>query len=211
MTIKTNLNGDTNTPLNILHIEASGRYQNSVSRELGKQIVAKLTKQYPDTVVVDRDLLTSNVPFINETMIGGYFTPPENQTEAQAASIKVSNEYVEELKAADVLVIGAPIYNFSVPGVLKAYFDLISRAGLTFAYTENGPKGLLNPAKKAFVVVTSGGTPINSDWDFATRYVIHFLNFLGISDVEIITADQTGENTAEKIEAATVQIEKAIA
>ena len=90
---------------------------------------------------------------------------------------------------ADYIIIGAPIYNFSIPAALKAYFDLIARVGLTFKFTENGPVGLLK-GKKAFVVISSSGTAIGSAIDFSSKYIIHFLSFLGITDVALISLDQ---------------------
>ena len=110
------------------------------------------------------------------------------------------------LLEADVLVIGAPIYNFSIPASLKAYFDLVARAGLTFKYTENRPEGLLKN-KKAYIVVSSGGTEIGSDIDFAGNYIKHFLGFLGITDVEFVKLDQLMFGSEPKIESAHKVIE----
>ena len=112
---------------------------------------------------------------------------------------------VDELVNADIIVISSPIYNFSVPASLKAYFDLVARAGLTFEYTENGPKGLLKN-KKAFIVVSSGGTEINSDVDFAGKYIKHFLSFIGVVDVEFVKLDQLMFKSEEKLEAVKKQL-----
>jgi FMN-dependent NADH-azoreductase len=107
------------------------------------------------------------------------FTPPEERGEAERAALAESDALVAELKAADVLVIGVPIYNFGIPAALKAWVDLVARARVTFRYTEQGPVGLLT-GKRAYLAVASGGTPVGSAIDFATGYLRHVLGFLGI-------------------------------
>ena len=103
--------------------------------------------------------------------------------------LALSNALVAELQAADVIVIGAPVYNFGVPAAFKAWIDQVARAGLTFKYTEYGPKGLLE-GKRAIVAVASGGTEVGSDIDFATGYIRHVLGFIGIEDVVFVAADK---------------------
>ncbi|MEL6531300.1 MAG: NAD(P)H-dependent oxidoreductase, partial [Pseudomonadota bacterium] len=115
---------------------------------------------------------------------------------------------IAELQAADTIVISTPIYNFGVPAVLKAWADLVARAGTTFKYTENGPVGLLE-GKKAYIAAASGGTPVGSDMDFMTSWLTFFLGFIGIKDVEIIAADGImGADGEAKIEAARARAEK---
>ncbi len=172
------------TTQTILRVDGSARTEGSVSRALTDRIIARF-----DTAdVTVRDLATP-LPQIDEGWVGANFTPAEQRTPAQAQALALSDELVQELRAADVVVLGVPVYNFSVPAALKAWIDLIARAGETFAYTEAGPQGLLT-GKRAIVALASGGTEIGSDIDFAGRYVRHMLNFIGISDVEFISADQ---------------------
>lgn len=172
------------TTQTILRVDGSARTEGSVSRALTDRIIARF-----DTAdVTVRDLATP-LPQIDEGWVGANFTAAEQRTPAQAQTLALSDELVQELRAADVVVLGVPVYNFSVPAALKAWIDLIARAGETFAYTEAGPQGLLT-GKRAIVALASGGTEIGSDIDFAGRYVRHMLNFIGISDVEFISADQ---------------------
>jgi FMN-dependent NADH-azoreductase len=116
------------------------------------------------------------------------------RSDTQVAELAVSDALVAELEAADVIVIGAPIYNFSIPAVLKAWIDMVARAGVTFRYGEDGPEGLLNN-KKAYVVMASGGVPIGSAMDFASPYLRHLLGFIGIHDVEFISAAEVKEDS----------------
>ncbi|MFY0594866.1 MAG: NAD(P)H-dependent oxidoreductase [Cognatishimia sp.] len=164
----------------ILHIDASARRNSSVSRELS----AKLVTETGAENVIRRDL-SEEIPYLNETWVQGTFTPPENRSKEQVAALDFSDTLVAELTAADTIIIGTPIYNFSIPAVLKAWIDQIARAGVTFKYTENGPKGLLED-KKVIIAVASGGTAIGSDYDFASPYLKFALGFLGITDVTVL-------------------------
>ncbi len=190
--------------MNILNINSSSNKQSSTSSSYAKQVVDKLVNLNPGASVTERHTTYSNLPFINEEILGALFVKGE-RTAQQKEALAISEELVAELQAADTLVISAPIYNFSVPASLKAYFDLVARAGLTFQYTENGPEGLLKD-KKAYIVISSGGTEIESDIDFAGKYIKHFLGFLGISDVEFVRLDQMMFRSEEKIEAAKEQL-----
>lgn len=191
--------------MKILNINSSSNKTSSTSSTYAKQVVDRLLNLNPGSSVVERHTTYSNLPFINEEILGALFVNGE-RTEEQKQALALSEELVAELQSADVLVISAPIYNFSVPASLKAYFDLVARAGLTFKYTENGPEGLLKD-KKAYIVIRSGGTEIESDIDFAGKYIKHFLGFLGITDVEFVRLDQMMFKSDEKIEAAKEQLE----
>ncbi len=169
----------------ILHLNASARHQDSVSRRLSHLLVDHFGA---DTVVV-RDL-AEGVPFLDETWAAATFTPPKDRTSHQSDALKVSDGLVAEVQAADTIVIGTAMYNFNVPASLKAWLDQIARAGVTFQYGENGPEGLLND-KKVVVVIASGGTEIGSDYDFASPYLRFMFGFLGITDVTILDADGT--------------------
>ena len=173
-------------PLNILKIDASGRLDGSASRVLTADIVEALEARHGDVNVVQRDL-ADGMPFVDADWIEANFTPDEARTDAHRATLAESDRLVAELKAADVLVIGAPIYNFGVPAVLKAWVDMIARARLTFQYTESGPVGLLK-GKKAYIVIASGGVSVDSPVDFATPYLRQALRFVGIEEVEVIAA-----------------------
>lgn len=176
----------------VLHIDASARFASSASRTASAQIVTGLNA---DTVV--RRDLAQGLPFLDEAFTIATFTPTDDRTDAQNAALAISDTLVAELQAADTIVIGAPIYNFSIPAVLKAWIDQIARVGVTFAYTETGPKGLLK-GKKVIITLASGGTPIGSEIDFASPYLRFALGFVGITDVTI--QDKDG-NTIEALAA----------
>jgi len=148
----------------ILHIDASGRETSSVSRKLSNQIIQKISDD--KSTVSYRDV-SQGLPFVDEMMIGAYYTQKTERSEQQNQAIVISDAIVEELMAADTVVIGMPIYNFSMPAGFKAWSDLAARVGETFKYTENGPVGLLE-GKKAYIAVVSGGTKVGSEIDFLT-------------------------------------------
>ncbi len=172
----------------ILHINASARTAGSVTRDLGQTFVTRLLTKSPDAKVIIRDV-SQGVPFLNEEWIGATFTDPAARSAEQKMVLALSDTLVGELKEADTIVIGTPVYNFSIPATLKAWVDMVARARETFQYTENGPVGLLQ-GKKAYVIIASGGTKIGSEIDFAGNYLKHILGFIGISDVTMIAADQ---------------------
>jgi FMN-dependent NADH-azoreductase len=185
----------------VLHIDSSARRTGSVSRDLTAQIVERLGA----AEVIRRDLATP-LPLLDETWINANFTPADQRSDEQTQLLAQSDALVEELKAADTLVIGAPIYNFSVPAGLKAWIDLVARVGLTFTYTDQGPVGLLE-GKRAIIAVASGGTEAGSAIDFATGYLRHMLGFMGITDVEIVAADTLAIDEGAALAKAKAQIE----
>ncbi|TNJ41127.1 FMN-dependent NADH-azoreductase [Phaeobacter sp. B1627] len=168
----------------VLHIDSSARLTGSVTRDLTAQVVERLGAKE----VIRRDLATP-LPLLDEAWVGANFTPADQRSDAQKATLALSDSLVAELQSADTIVIGAPIYNFTVPTTLKAWIDQVARAGLTFQYTENGPEGLLT-GKRAILVVASGGVAAGSDADYASRYLRHMLGFIGITNVDIVAADQ---------------------
>ena len=184
----------------VLHIDASARLAGSTSRDLSARIVEKMGGN-----IIRRDL-KNGIPQIDETWVSANFTPVEDRTDDQTAALALSDTLIQEIKAAEVLVIGAPIYNFAVPASLKAWVDQIARAGVTFKYTENGPQGLLE-GKRAIIVLTSGGTAIGSEIDFASGYMRHIMGFIGITDVEFVTADQMIMDGEGALSKASAQIE----
>ncbi len=190
--------------LRVLEVSASGRVGDSVSRVLTQDLIDALEHRYGSVDLTRRDLI-DGVPFVNESWISANFTDSDERTAEHRAALAESDGLVAELLEADVLVIGVPIYNFGVPAAFKAWIDMIARARLTFRYTENGPEGLL-AGRKAYVVVSSGGVPVDSPADFATPYIRHVLGFIGITDVDIIAADQLNSKADESIDAARVRI-----
>ena len=185
MLIKTQAN---TSPLKVLRIDSSGRVQDSVTRQLADLFMAQLQHQGREIQVTTRDV-AHGIPFINEAWINANFTDPAQRSEQQRETLAYSDSLVQEIMAADVLVIGAPIYNFGIPAALKAWIDMIARARLTFRYGENGPIGLLT-GKQAYLIMASGGTPLGSDIDFASTYLRHVLAFIGITQVETIAAER---------------------
>lgn len=171
--------------LRILQIHSSGRRADSSTRRLSEQFVSKLRNEGARVVVRD---LADGMPFVDERWIGANFTPSENRTAEQSATLSYSDSLVQELKDADLIVIGAPIYNFSVPAALKAWIDQIMRARVTFQYGANGPEGLLK-GRRAVIVTASGGTTSGSQADFATSYLKFVLGFMGVEVVGVIAED----------------------
>ncbi len=176
--------------MKILHIDVSARKDDSVTRKLSAQLVGRLVGN--NGQVTYRDV-SEGLPFIDEAKIAAYFTAPGERTDEHRKAIALSDTIVSELKNNDILVIGVPIYNFSMPASLKAWADLAARVGETFRYTATGPEGLLEN-KKAYVVIASGGTRIDSQIDFLTPWLRHFLGFIGIKDVTVISADTLNQN-----------------
>ncbi|PRY93545.1 FMN-dependent NADH-azoreductase [Hasllibacter halocynthiae] len=187
--------------MTILRIDASARRADSVTRRLTGRIAARLGGK-----VIHRDLAARPPALVTEEMVAAYFAAPEERTEAQRAAIAPSDAVVAELRAADTIVIGMPIYNFGPPASLKAWADLAARVGVTFRYGASGPEGLLE-GKRAIVAVASGGTQTGSEVDWATPWLRFFLGFIGIADVSVVTADQLNMGGEAKVEGAYAEID----
>jgi len=190
--------------LHVLHVDSSGRYDGSATRTLTGDLVQALEARHGDLAVTRRDL-AGGVPFVDAGWIEANFTAPEERSAAQRATLTHSDALVAEIQSADVVVIGAPLYNFGIPAVLKAWIDMIARARVTFRYTDQGPVGLL-AGKKAYLVIASGGVPVDSKADFATPYLRHALKFVGITDVDVIEADQINRRGEDALESARLRI-----
>lgn len=190
--------------LNVIEISASGRKDGSVTRQLSADLIGALESRHGGIDLTRRDLSTG-VPFVDGAWIEANFTPVESRTTVHRDTLSYSDQLVAELQAADAVVIGAPVYNFSIPAALKAWIDMIARVGLTFRYTENGPEGLLQ-GKKAYLVVATGGVQIGSPVDFATPYLRHALAFIGITDVEVIAADKLNSSAVDSMDQAREKI-----
>ncbi|MBC7143300.1 MAG: NAD(P)H-dependent oxidoreductase, partial [Rhodobacteraceae bacterium] len=152
----------------ILRIESSIKGEASVSRKLTDRLLARLIAAHPGAEVTERDL-SQGVPAIDGAWIGAIFTPADQRTPDQAKIAAYSDTLLDEVKAADLLVIALPVYNFGVPAQLKSWIDHLARKGETFTYTDKGPEGLLKN-KRAIVALSSDGTKIGSEIDFASGY-----------------------------------------
>lgn len=177
----------------ILQVNASILGNEGQSTRLADEFVAA----FPDAQVVRRDLATDPVPHLDAERFAAFIAKPESRTLKQDALVAYSDGLIDELKKADVIVLGLPMYNFGVPSTLKAYFDHVARAGVTFKYTEKGPVGLLT-GKKAYVLATRGGLYEGTPRDTQTAYVRDFLAFVGIADVAFVYAEGLAISTASR-------------
>ncbi|GET26091.1 FMN-dependent NADH-azoreductase [Prolixibacter sp. NT017] len=189
----------------ILHIISSPKNEASLSRILGKKVIQNIKEKYPQANITEYDLSKIHMPHLTESHINAFFTPDEKITQIEKSERSVSDKAINELVKADLLVVEAPMYNWNIPSSLKAYFDQIARAGITFKYEYKGnsllPTGLLK-GKKAYIVTSSGGVYSEGklkDYDFATNYVKFFLEVIGIEVVDIFRAE--GQSTLGRDEA----------
>lgn len=181
--------------MNILQINGSARSEGANSTRVANGIVARLLAADPQARVVLRDLARNPAPAIDEAALGALFTPAEQRTPEQAARVAQSDALIAEVQAADVIVLGVPMYNFGISSQLKNWIDAIARAGVTFRYTENGPEGLLK-GKKALVAFARGGRYRGTPVDTQTPYLQAVLGFVGITDVRFVYAE--GLNMGEE-------------
>ncbi|WP_338525790.1 FMN-dependent NADH-azoreductase [Pseudomonas batumici] len=172
----------------VLIIESSARQQDSVSRQLTQQFIGQWQAAHPADPITVRDLATDPVPHLDSHLLGGWMKPAEQRTDIEKASLARSNQLTDELLAADVLVLAAPMYNFAIPSTLKAWLDHVLRAGLTFKYTDTGPQGLL-VGKRAYVLTARGGLYAGGTNDHQEPYLRQVLAFIGIYDVTFIHAE----------------------
>lgn len=190
---------------NILFLKTSPKNEGSISTELGEYLVNQLTSVSKSTVT--KRQLDEEIPFINQQIINGLYVDDSQKTVEQKEALKLSDTIVEDVNNHDTIVISTPIYNFSAPAVLKAWADMVARVNKTISYTENGPVGLLKD-KKAYVVISSGGTKVGSEIDFFTPWMKHFLKFIGIIDVKLIAADQLMSDDGTKLQLVKNQIDE---
>jgi len=179
----------------LLKLDVSPRGEQSISRRLGNQFLADWQKNHAGAQVTTRDLATNNLPYVDLQWIAGAYSPPEKHTPEQKAALKVSNDLIAELMAADHLLITTPMYNFAIPAVLKAWIDHIVRVNITFAVTPEGAyKGLVHGKKATVITASSGdygpGAPGES-YDQEIPYLRLILGFLGITDVTFIRGGGT--------------------
>ena len=174
--------------MKILRVDSSAKTETSESRRLIDRIIDGLRALGKSPEVTVRDL-NERLPQVDRAWIEANNTPVDDLTDDQRKTLSLSDTLVAEIEAADTLIIGVALYNFSIPASLKLWIDLICRARKTFAYLDGAPKGLMT-GKKAIICYASGGTQFGSDIDFASGYIRHILGFIGIKDVTFIAADK---------------------
>ena len=172
----------------LLQINTSLFSNQGQSSQLADRYVASFRERHPDATVILRDVAGEPVPHLDARRFGAFTTAAADRTPEQQAVVDYSDTLIDELRAADVIVLGLPMYNFGVPSQLKSYFDHVARAGVTFRYTANGPEGLIKN-KKAYVFAARGGLYTGTPLDTQTSYVRDFLRFIGIEDVEFVYAE----------------------
>lgn len=198
---------------NILQINSSARRDASHSTRLATRLVERLRETVPGSTLTVRDLNAAPHPVLDEAALGALFTPAAQRTPEQAARVALDDALIAEIQAADVVVLGVPMYNFGVPAPLKNWIDAISRTGVTFRYTEKGPEGLLK-GKKVYVALTRGGQYRNTPHDTQAPYLKTVFTFLGMTDVQFVYAEGLAMGPdAERngIASAHEQIEEALA
>lgn len=194
--------------MKLLQIDSSARTV-SVTRRLTAKFAEEWKENHPDGEVTHRDLSATTLPPITDDW-GAAQLEESTRTPAQRSYLSTSDELIEELQAADTVVVGAPMYNFSIPSSLKAWIDQVVRIGKTFGYGPKGPQGLLGK-KKVFVITARGGAyekgTAREAWDFQEPYLRHILGFVGLTDVKFIHAEnQAGENASTSLAAAAGRI-----
>ena len=191
--------------MKIYQIDSSARKEGSTSRALAKKLLQKIKR--PEDEVVYRDL-DDEMVFVSGLTESGMKIEKKDQTEHHKKMFDLSDTLVKELKESDIIIISAPIYNYGPPATLKAWSDLAARVGETFKFKPNGRREGLLKNKRAFLVITSGGTKLNSHEDFLTPWLKFILNFFGIEKIETINADQMALDYEKSIKEAEEQIEK---
>ncbi|MBB5638107.1 FMN-dependent NADH-azoreductase [Pedobacter cryoconitis] len=175
----------------ILHLKSSIQGNESYSIKLGQAIVEKIQDKYPGSALEELNLVDIEIPHLTPAVLRTFFIPENQLTEQDKKSIRFSDELVKQLLAADIIVIGAPLINYTIPTVLKSWIDHITRAGITFGYGENGPVGKVM-GKKVYVAMSSGGVysqgPGQTN-DFVAPYLKAFLGFLGMTDLTVFRAE----------------------
>lgn len=193
------------TTRQILRIDSSTQRRGSVSRALGDEVERRLRERHPAARVEYLDL-ADGMTHIDSDWVAANSTPVEQRDGDQRARLAPSDAAVASLQCADSIIVTAPVYNFSIPSPLKAWVDHVCRAGLTFRYTENGPIGLL-PDRPVYLVMASGGVPLGSDVDFASRYLRQVFRFIGIEDLRLIGAEGVARDAESAQRGALAQLQ----
>ena len=193
--------------MKIYQIDSSARKEGSTSRALAKKLLDKIKS--PEDEIIYRDL-NEEMVFVSGLTESGMNIEKKDQTDHHRKMFELSDQLVKELKESDIIIISAPIYNYGPPATLKAWSDLAARVGETFKFKPNGRREGLLKNKKAYLIITSGGTKLNSKEDFLTPWLKFILNFFGIDKIETINADQMALNYKKSIKDAEKQIDNII-
>tara|TARA_B100000427_G_C15396163_1_gene545541 strand:+ start:299 stop:883 length:585 start_codon:yes stop_codon:yes gene_type:complete len=193
--------------MKIYQIDSSARKEGSTSRALAKKLLDKIKS--PEDEIIYRDL-NEEMVFVSGLTESGMNIEKKDQTDHHRKMFELSDQLVKELKESDIIIISAPIYNYGPPATLKAWSDLAARVGETFKFKPNGRREGLLKNKKAYLIITSGGTKLNSKEDFLTPWLKFILNFFGIDKIETINADQMALNYEKSIKDAEKQIDNII-
>jgi len=191
--------------MKIYQIDSSARKDGSTSRALAKKLLDRIKKS--DDEIIYRDL-NDEMVFVSGLTESGMKIDAKDQNEHHKKMFELSDKLVKELKESDIVIISTPIYNYGPPATLKAWSDLAARVGETFKFREDGRREGLLKDKQVYLVITSGGTKINSKEDFLTPWLAYMLNFFGIKKIDIIAADQMALDYEKSIKDAEAQIEK---
>jgi FMN-dependent NADH-azoreductase len=189
----------------LLRIDASARNEGSVTRRLGDELQARWLAANPDAEVAIRDL-SEPLPLLDGDWVAANLTDPARRTDGQREALALSDALIAELERADAVLLTVPLYNFSVPAALKAWIDLVCRARETFAYTEQGPRGLLAD-RPVYIVMATGGVPLGAPVDFASGYLRHVLGFVGLHDVHLIPAERMNLDAAAALKQARAELD----
>jgi FMN-dependent NADH-azoreductase len=199
----------------VLVIESSARKEGSISRQMTGEFIEAWHHKHPQDTISVRDVAANPVPHLDSTLLAGWMSPVETHSDIEKAALARSNELTDELLAADVLVLAAPMYNFAIPSTLKAWLDHVLRAGVTFKYTEQGPQGLLT-GKRAYILTARGGVYTGSpasSFDHQEPYLRQVLGFIGITDVTFVHVEGVAmgpEAMAKGLQLAKEQLAQAI-
>ena len=190
----------------ILRLDASASVDTSNSKKLGDELIARLMALHPGATVQQRDL-NQEIGFIDQNWVTANFTPIEQRSEIQQQRLAFSDELIEEIRRSDHIVLTTPMYNFGIPATLKAWIDMICRAGVTFQYTADGPVGLIK-GKTVDIVITTGGAPLHSPVDFVTGYLKQIFGFIGIENINIFGADRMNVDADSSYQKALDQVDQ---
>ena len=192
----------------LLHIKSSIFSAHGQSSQLAAELLSALQDKHSEFTLIERDLAQQPIPHLNAEHVQAFFAAESDRTPEQQAVVAFSDALIAEIQQAELIVIGLPLYNFGIPSTLKAYFDQIARAGITFRYTEHGPEGLLQ-GKKVIIIATRGGKYSGTALDSQTDYMRNFLGFLGLTDITWIYAEGLNmhEHKAESLVLAKQQLQ----
>ena len=190
----------------ILRLDASASVDTSNSKKLGDELIARLMALHPGATVQQRDL-NQEIGFIDQNWVTANFTPIEQRSEIQRQRLAFSDELIEEIRRSDHIVLTTPMYNFGIPATLKAWIDMICRAGVTFQYTADGPVGLIK-GKTVDIVITTGGASLHSPVDFVTGYLKQIFGFIGIENINIIGAERMNVDADSSYQKALDQVDQ---